>query len=115
MGHQLIGLDNFLHDAITISLFTDKFEPTQEDPSGWWADSINGHSIGSHLWLLAREKQTLDNLRKAEDYARNGLKWLIEDGLVEKMDITANYEGNSMIILIKLFVENTTESFNYEI
>ncbi|WP_324606427.1 phage GP46 family protein [Xenorhabdus nematophila] len=54
------------------------------DRRGWWGDTFNTRSIGSRLWLLAREKQLSAVLHRAKAYADEALAWLIDDGHVKK-------------------------------
>lgn len=70
----------------------------QRDRRGWWGDMIpprqsaegTTHRTGSRLWLLAREKQTAETLRRAEEYAREALQWVIEDGIATAIEVTAS-------------------------
>lgn len=87
-----------LTTAILISLFThrrahaDDRLPDQAggDRRGWWADALLERPIGSRLWLLSREKQMPEVMRRAEDYAREALAWLISDGLAALVGVTAS-------------------------
>lgn len=47
---------------------------------GWAGDALDpaGRRVGSKLWLLEREKQTDDVLRRAQDYAEQALAWLAQ-------------------------------------
>ncbi len=92
-----LELDDSMETAVIISLFTDRKAndddelPSGDDRRGWWADSfaeVEGDLIGSRLWLLKREKQLLRVLAKAKIYAEEALKWLIDDGIAEKVTVT---------------------------
>jgi len=94
--------DEGLETAVTISLFSDKRVTTEElpapqtDKKGWWGDmfpDVEQDKIGSKLWTLARSKRTLETLRRTEDYAREALQWLIEDGVASKISVTAEFQG----------------------
>lgn len=82
---------------ILISLFTDRRAldsdelPTGKgtDKRGWWADSFRARQIGSRLWLLSREKQMQSVLKKAEEYAKESLKWLVDDRLIKSFTVNA--------------------------
>lgn len=81
--------------AVVISLFTWRRaatdDPLDDDERyGWWGDSypsIADDRIGSRLWLLRRVKLTADTRRDAEFYAREALRWLIEDEEVTDIEI----------------------------
>ncbi len=87
---DLLG-DEGLQTAVTVSLFTDRVaradDPLPEylpgqvsDRRGWWGDLTreNGRArpVGSRLWLLFREKELPETVRRAEDYAKECLAWL---------------------------------------
>ncbi len=93
--------DETLETAVFISLFTDK-RADITDPlpfnetfrRGWWGDSyaaISGDQIGSHLWLLQREKTTQDTLNRAKEYSLEALSWVIEDGIAESVQVETNW------------------------
>jgi phage gp46-like protein len=97
-----------LETAVILSLFTDRLalpddplpDPSDGDRRGWWADwnaadAVLGDlgPIGSRLWLISREKQ-LDSVRlRAEDYAREALAWMLEDGVADQVEIAAEWHG----------------------
>lgn len=109
-GRDVAGDDSF-GTAVLISLFTDaraqtdELPPEWQDPRGWWADAMlaeNGgdaRGMGSRLWLLAREKQTQSVMARAEDYARQALQWLIDDGLVAAVDVSVANPKNGILAL----------------
>jgi phage gp46-like protein len=88
-----------LETAATISLFTDRLaleadplpDPADGDRRGWWADweSPGGGNIGSRLWLISREKQTEETRRRAEDYCREALQWMLDDDVADSVVVTA--------------------------
>lgn len=96
-----LARDDGLETAILISLFTDRRTddpatvPTGDsDLRGWWGDAVpvvEGDLIGSRLWLLARAKQTTTTLRRAEEYAREALDWLIQDRVAARIDVVAEW------------------------
>jgi phage gp46-like protein len=87
-----------LSRAVVISLFTwqrasQSDEIDNDQRMGWWGDTFaenKGDKIGSKLWLLLRQKVTDETLNRAQEYAYDALKWLIDDGICS--DITVNVE-----------------------
>lgn len=80
-----------LDTAILISLFTDRLARDDDDIGGdnrrgWWGDIDQEYPIGSRLWLLRRQKLTVVTANKAETYASEALKWLIDDGIVASVN-----------------------------
>lgn len=72
--------------AVFISLFTDKraddsdkLPNNQVDKRGWWSDN----NIGSKLWLIEREKLLNEAKTKAEQYSKEALQWLVDEGIAE--------------------------------
>lgn len=89
-GDVLSGDD--LQSGIIISLFTDGLARSDDniDESyrrGWWGDLGSDYNIGSRLWLLNRQKLTVSIAKQAEDYAREALKWLTDDGIVSYIEV----------------------------
>ena len=108
--------DDGLQTAVILSLFLDR--RAREDDvipdgtgnrRGWWADTAlpsisngaqgNYDSHGSRLWLLHREKQMPEVLRRAKDYAQEGLAWLIEDKVARKVDVVATNPQDGWLVL----------------
>ena len=87
-----------LSRAVVISLFTwqrasQSDEVDNDQRMGWWGDTFaknKGDKIGSKLWLLLRQKITEETLNRAQEYAYDALKWLIDDGICS--DITVSVE-----------------------
>jgi phage gp46-like protein len=93
-----LKVDESLLPAVLVSLLVDRrAEPSDPLPDasadrrGWWADAyLDGNDkYGSRLWLLRRAKNTPDVRERARDYAMEALAWLIEDGVAERVDVTA--------------------------
>lgn len=99
--------DDGLETAVIISLFTDRrvtdddVDAAQPSKRGWWGDTypdVDQDKIGSRLWLLERVKRTSDTLRRAEDYIREALDWLIEDGVADSITVSASYDVNNFLV-----------------
>lgn len=100
LGGGTLALEEGLASAVLVSLFSDHRAasgevPAGADPRGWWGDALlppaPGDRIGSRLWLLAREKSTEETRARAEDYAREALAWLVEDGIAERVEVAASW------------------------
>jgi len=106
LGRSGLVRDDGLTTAVLISLFTDRRAkaddplPDGNDRRGWVGDAISpvdGDRIGSRLWLLRREKQTEETRRRAEEYAREALAWLIEDGLAARVEVSAEWVARGVL------------------
>lgn len=94
-----LAIDNELHTAIIISLFTDRYDP-QTNQGGYWGDDLaNGDILGSRLWLLKRAKPNQQTLLDAEAYATESLQWMLDDGLVDQLTISASLRGRGQLTL----------------
>lgn len=100
--------DDGLQSAVIISLFSNALASAEEvaaaglsDRQGWWGDSLSddGDRIGSKLWLLAREKRTVQTLERARRYAIEALNWMIVDQVAEAVDVTAEAIGTDLLAI----------------
>jgi phage gp46-like protein len=102
-------LTTSLRALVVASLFSDRRAATDDvlpsdagDPpnrGGWWGDTYSGEAagtesasgdlFGSRLWLLRRARATMENVERAKRYAEEALAWLVEDGIAERVDVTA--------------------------
>ena len=87
-----------LRTAVILSLFSDARAlsgdiPEDEDPRGVWTDALgtDGDRYGSRLWLLQRSKQTSDVPVLAVEYAREALEWMVEDGVADRVEVSAEW------------------------
>lgn len=97
--------DEGLETAIIISLFSNRRVTDEELPTGttnkqgYWADQYSERAndkTGSRLWTLQREKRLPETLRRAEDFAKEALGWLIDDGVASSIGATAqNIDGTT--------------------
>ncbi|MBA3027434.1 MAG: hypothetical protein FP816_01275 [Desulfobacteraceae bacterium] len=93
------AVDNTLKTAVILSLFTDRLADEDDvlpdggtDRRGWWGDifpEVGGDLTGSRIWLLSREKQLPSVLRRAGQYAKEALQWLLDDGVILGLDVVA--------------------------
>lgn len=99
-----LAREDGLRSAVAISLFSDGLARADDaipdgtdDRRGWWGDLPRdgqvADPIGSRLWLLAREKRTEQTRRRAEEYARDALAWMIADGVAASVDVAAAWGG----------------------
>ncbi|HET6609011.1 MAG TPA: phage GP46 family protein [Rhodopila sp.] len=87
-----------LQTAALLSLFTDKRAPDSlkiysTDRRGWWGDTYGDRPLGSLLWTLERaiKSDGVEVLRRAEGYCSDALQWLIDDGVVASISVTASW------------------------
>ena len=115
-----IVMGDDIQTSVLMSLFSDQRATTQDDqdnPRGWWGDSLTGTKSGSRLWILRGTKITNLSLAKAGSYAKASLAWMITDGLAK--EITAECTRKSLDI-VELMVnitrpDNTTINQKYDL
>ena len=100
-------MDDELARAVYNSLFS--WARARDDDSlpgdsryGWWADTYAEEAddrFGSRLWLLMRAKLTDENVQRAQEYAEEALKWMLDDGVAVSVDVTAERFGQERLDL----------------
>ncbi|NHN83673.1 hypothetical protein GOB93_03335 [Acetobacter musti] len=106
-----LALDNPLRSAIMVSLFSDRVAPEEpsatdlavgiqppgnaatsamSDRRGWWGDAWADLPIGSRLWQLRRAIKSGETaiLLELKQVVLEALKWLIDDGIAQAVDVT---------------------------
>jgi phage gp46-like protein len=108
-----LASDAGLTTAVLLSLFTDRrAEDDDRPPSGdesdrrgWWADQFSPNRadrFGSRLWLLERSVRTDEVRRRAIEYVREALAWMLEDRVVATIDIEADTTDRDLLIGVTL-------------
>jgi phage gp46-like protein len=108
-----LASDRGLETAVLLSLFTDRRsedddKPPSGDPNdrrGWWADQfavVEGDRIGSRLWLLDRSVINGETARRAEEYVREALAWMIEDRVVSSIGVEIETTKKDLFIDVTL-------------
>ena len=112
-----------LATAVLICLQTDRrVEATElrdgDTNRGWPGDGFDlapGETpLGSKLWLLRRRSLTDELILDAEDYAREALATLIDQGAVVRVDVTAvaNKPANRLDLDVALYGRDGGQVFN---
>lgn len=118
-NNDLASEDNLITAAL-ISLFSDRRaedddvlpDPETGDRRGWWGDltipAFPGDQIGSRLWLLERSKTTQEVLTQAEEFVRESLQWMIDDGIAVKLDVEVERQQvNNETLAFKVSIRKT--------
>ena len=90
-----------MRDSILLSLFSDDRAATDDDipdannvnayRGGWWAASVDtdNAAYGSKLWIRTAKPPTAANVLALENDTRAALQWMIDDGVCELIDVSA--------------------------
>jgi phage gp46-like protein len=117
-----------LETAILIQLFTDRrvddeVQPPDgtDDRRGWAGDGfdlradLDEQPMGSHLWLLERAPLYSNETRiLAEQYCREALQVLIDQGAVADFDVTVETDSIRGAMLINVSAYSETRSTIYQ-
>ena len=102
-----VELEDSLQTAIIVSLFTDRRASADDrlplnetNRRGWVGDEFMPTAAGAarddwgtRLWLCYSGKVTADVLPFAEFTCREGLQWLVRDGIASRVAVTAQWVG----------------------
>ncbi|MEE1922909.1 phage GP46 family protein [Pseudomonas sp. 148P] len=78
---------------------------------GWWGDSfpsLADDRIGSRLWQLRRRSLTAETERDAIAFAREALAWMLDDGRVSAVTVTAARGVNRLDLVVVLSMRDGT-------
>lgn len=119
--------DATLRTAILVSLFTDRRAETDDelpdsttaDRRGWLGDALalDNDRIGSRLWLLKRRKQTEETRLLAEEYCREALAWLVNDGIATSLTVEAAWIASGYLAaqINVILSDGSAVAFNYSV
>ncbi len=87
--------DRMLKSAVTMSVYSDAYVDGQR---GWWGDTYQGDRpiANCKLWTLMGARATPENRLKGEQYIKDAVQWLIDDGHLDSIDITTEHQPNSL-------------------
>lgn len=113
-----------LKTSIIISLFTDRRVEASELPEGetdrrgWFGDAIEAQGtadpVGSRLWLLSREKQTDEVLSRAEEYCKEALQWLLDDGIAKSVEVAVEFTRDGLLGIAIQIQKPSGEPLKYQ-
>ncbi len=94
-----------LQTASLVSMFTDARVDEHVPPApagppdrrGCWTDTYTGWRIGSRLWTRQRLVKNQQTLTLITGDVKDCLNWLIAEGVVSRVDISASWINRTMI------------------
>lgn len=119
-------LDDSLQTSVIISLFSDRrarrddaLPDSSSDRRGWCGDAwpeVPADQIGSRLWLLGREKEIVETMRRAREYGKECVSWILEDGIAAKIEVTASVPTRGVLRLLVTISkrDGTNENYQYD-
>jgi len=87
--------DHSLNSAITLSVYSDAWVDGQR---GWWGDRYQDDRpvAACKLWTLMGAKPTHDNRLRGEQYIKEAVQWLLDDGHLDQIEITTQHHANNL-------------------
>ena len=120
-----LGKTEGFNTALKMSLLCEKRASASESPvlenrRGWWGNAylgVDNYELGSKLWLLYQSRATQNTLNNSITFSDDGLRWLVEDGYLDKIIVNAEYNSNyDLIQRIDLIrSNNVVQSLSYSI
>lgn len=113
-----ISAENWIKTAVYTSIFTNKYHPNTQE-QGYWGDMFQGESYGSHLYTLARSKLYAPTIRRAKDYCRDALAWLVDDGHIKGLELNlsalsaSRLEIHIVIVMLDGSILKQTEEYSF--
>jgi len=111
-----------LDTAIYMSVFCEKRAEKISDPMnrrGHFTNQfapVSGYQVGSLLWLYTEQaKNTDSNLSLIQSSVRDGLKWLIDDKIISKINVSTTKKESSVNIDIELINQRQSNSKYYNL
>lgn len=78
----------------------------------YWADSLS-QPLGSKLWKLSRSSLGEESLEDAIQYTQEALAWMLDEGLVLKIEVDAKLlSAGKLILCIALTTPEKTHHFS---
>lgn len=94
LGDTDLLIDESILSVVLVSLFCDANadDLLPGERRGYWADEDPQRPVGSLLWFLERAKATQETQARARDAAEESLRWMVDEGIAERIIVTARYE-----------------------
>lgn len=87
--------------------------PVSENRGGSLANINNGFENGSKVWLYYQARLTRTVLNNIRSAAFNGLKWMIDDRILQDINITVLVRDGAVVLDITLFRFNSKVDRRY--
>ena len=81
--------------------------PVSSQRRGWIGNENSDFENGSKIWLFEQARNTRSNLNSLQSLAFNALKWMIEDGILVNIEVTASATRDGTTLQIDLFRFNS--------
>lgn len=113
-------LDPGFETYVLLCLFTnarasDQDTLPEEDSfrEGWWGSALLEFELGSKLWLLNKAKINNDTIALAEQYIKEALKPMIDDGIASKIEatVTRGRRNDELNYLVRVFRKDAENVF----
>lgn len=91
------------------------FEKTLQS-DGWWGEpTFENDRWGSLLHTILSKKNDANIILLAEQYVKDSLKWLVDDGVFGSVEATATKDDSALYIDVAISKGDVSENYRYEI
>ena len=97
LQYSILGEQRATASEVTVSEFR----------RGWLGNENSTYENGSKVWLYKQARLNRTALNDLQTAASNGLKWLVEDNLLESIEVKALTRKGVGLLEIKLFRFNS--------
>lgn len=117
-----LAVDDGIATALIVSLFSDALVERDElplghtDRRGWWGDGVapaREDGIGSRLWLSQPAKARGSLPARVEGWARDALRWLVDEGHAVSVAADAAWGARSRLDLVVTVLLPSGEESRY--
>jgi phage gp46-like protein len=95
------GLESAIYMSVLCEKRADESEIQKpEYRRGDWSNELNeveGYEVGSKFWLLEKARNTQEAINKGLQYIKDGLEWMIEDGLIDSVGVDFSEKTNRSV------------------
>ncbi len=115
-----------LESALALSVFAERRASSTDmaPPAlrrGWVGNlvgphAVDGFEIGSKLWLIEQERADARSVNAAKDYLRIALRWLVDAGIVQHIDVNGRNDKGAIALSAKITsLESVTETILFDL
>ena len=110
--------DNFFDTSLQYSLLGEKRASASEVAisqyrRGWIGNIGRKIKNSSKIWLFEQSRYTRSQLNGIRDAAIDSLNWLITEGYVKDIQVSANVVNNAVLLAIQIFRFNSSVDVKY--
>ena len=117
-GNDLV-MGDAVESAIAVSLGSEKRSSDKFSKNlgshGWWAENtFDGSVFGSEIYKVFSHKIESSTMLLLKQYAEDALKWLVDDGVVDSIDVDVVAESVGAALTVVIVRNGEKSSYRYD-